>query len=419
MRRRFFFLVVSLTALAGACSDDDGGGPLPPDQAYSLQSAVQNIEVGQDTSVQLAITVTRGASDVVPNPRITYTSDDYSIANVSPAGLVTGLSGGSTNINVAVSGATLSIPVTVRPHPATDVELTFLDGSTEGTFFAFPGDANSSVLNAVVRVGNDTVFCNRCAGVTTRTHRVVRFVSLDTTKALVRNAANAFRPDTAGKVLPRDTTRAGEPMRIVLEVPGDQKADTVLVNLRLRPIDSLLVRTDSFVNPATGQKVAHTSSVIPINTELNLGVTFFSRVQDPPPPGSSTAPGPRWIAIPTTGSQRRTSLPLVTWLSANQEFANVTQDGRVLGLRAFAQSAGQVLNCTNNPTIPSLVPGEGSLTVPNCTTPRTHTPRPGVWCTTNSSSDLNASCEVWVRASATDPVSGAALTDRIAVVIRR
>jgi plastocyanin len=369
-----------------------------------------------------------GVVIVHPRTRVTYTSEDYTIAGVDSLGRVTGLRGGTTNIRVMANGATLSIPVTVDPYPATEVSLTFMDGASEGTFFAMPGDANSSVLNAIVRVQQvdefgvisyDTVFCNRCDRVTTRTQRVVQFISTDTLKARVSNARNALSPDTAGKVLPLDTTRTGEPLRIILSVPGDNKADTVLVNLRLRPIDSLLVRPDSFVNPATGRKQAFLTTVTPDSVELNLGVTLRAMVRDAPAIPGGTPGSPRWIAITTTGGQRRTALPPVTWESANPNFATITADGRVFGVRSNAESASQVLTCTNTPTIPAAFPGEGTLTVPNCVPTRIIDPRPGAWCNTASTTAVDAFCEVWMRATIVDPVTGAIRTDKVAVIITR
>ena len=422
MRRLVVLLLFA--AAAGACSSDSKER-LGPGEQYELKTQAPTVSVGQDSTIQLSVVVLRGGEDTVKNSRITYTSDDYSIASVSGTGVVTGIKAGTTNIHASLSGATLSVPVTVRGHPATSVDLTIAStGQTTGIVYAFPGDGISSVLNGVVRVGADTVFCNRCPNVTTRRQRIVEFVSLAPTKATVSNARNPNTPDTTGRVVALDTTAGTETIRVVLRVPADNIADTVSLSLKLRPIDSLEVRPDSFVVPATFVKQAYPNANVVQGSEIRLGVTFRSRVVDPPATGTGTGTV-RWIPVFATGALRRGVLPTVKWESANSDFATVTQDGRVVGVRAFyatsGTGAGTVMGCgaTTPGLPPAAFPGEGTYTVPNCSPTKTINPRPGVFCSSNSSTDLSSFCEVWIRATATDPVTGRILTDKIAVIVRR
>jgi hypothetical protein len=423
--RRLVPLLFLGAVIAAACSSDSKGG-LSPGEGYELKVAAPALGVGQDSTVQLDIVVLRGGEDTVKNSRITYTSDDYTVASVSSSGLITGIKAGTTTIRASLSGATVPVTVTVRGRPATSVELTVVPtGDTTGIFYAFPGDAISSQLNGVVRVGTDTVFCNRCANVNTRRQRIVQFMSLDTEKATVSNARNPNTPDTTGRVLAKDTTAGTTKIRVVLSVPADNIADTVSLSLKLRPIDSLEVRPDSFTVAGSSTKQAYPNANVVQGAEIRLGVTFRSRVVDPPAIGS-TAPGAvRWIPVFATGTLRRSVLPAVKWESANNDFATVTQDGRITGVRAFyatsGTGSGTVIGCgATTPGLPAAAfSGEGTYSVPNCATPKTLNPRPGVFCSTNNSNDLSSFCEVWIRATATDPVTGRTLTDKIAVIVRR
>jgi hypothetical protein len=421
--RRFVRLLLAI-AVAGACSSDSKGGLAPGDQ-YELKTQAPALSVAQDSTIQLNVVVLRGGEDTVKNSRITYTSDDYSIASVSSAGVITGIKAGTTTIRASLSGATVPVAVTVRGRPATSVELTIAaTGDTTGIFYAFPGDGISSVLNGIVKVGTDTVFCNRCPNVTTRRQRIVEFVSLDPTKATVSNARNPNTPDTTGRVVATDTTAGTQKVRIVLRVPADNIADTVSLSLKLRPIDSLEVRPDSFTVPATFVKQAYPNANVVQGSEIRLGVTFRSRVVDPLAIGTGTG-AVRWVPVFATGALRRGVLPTVKWESANNDFATVTQDGRVVGVRAFYATtgigSGTVMGCgaTTPGLPPAAFPGEGTYTVPNCSPTKTINPRPGVFCSTNSSTDLSSFCEVWIRATATDPITGKVLTDKIAVIVRR
>src|SRR5262245_31392469 len=195
---------ISVLALVGlpmllACGSESTTGVEP--MTYTLEPVTASLAVGQDSSATLNVNVKRAGTDTtIKGARLQFTSADYNIAAVDGTGLVTGVRGGSTTIKVRLGDASVDVPVTVRPHPATSVELTLLTGpagglksvsADTGTFYALPADPLSSVLKAVVRVGNDTVFCNFCTVKTpARVMRQVRFVSLNPALATVSNAVN-------------------------------------------------------------------------------------------------------------------------------------------------------------------------------------------------------------------------------------
>ena len=453
MRRNNILPIAALLAAVG-CGSDSGTGT--PGFSYTLQPVAASVSVGQDSAAPLGITVMRG-TDVITGSRLSYSSADYRVAAVDSLGRVVGLAGGATTITVRLGNAKVDIPVTVRPHPADTIELTVLSGpagglksvrADTGTFYALPADPATSRLRAVVKVGNDTVFCNYCVAKTpARTMRMVRFVSLDTNLARVSNATNPTlqaATDLSGRVTPRDTARAG--VRFVLEVPGDSAPgrkwkDTVLVKLLLRPLDSLRIRPDSNLFPTTNgtglqKQVYPFSDSVQANvaaagsTNFIAGLDFLSRVQDLPLPATPGTPGAvRWIVARVTGPDgdptvRRPSLPNVTWESANTSYLSINAAGAVTGRCAFIggdcpTTGSTVLTCASTSgTMPAAFGGVGTYAIPSCVgVPPI--PMPGAFCTSASALDISSTCTVYIRATAIDPVTGKVLRTLYRINIRR
>ena len=453
MRCTKIFPLLSLLGAIGCGSDS---GPGSPGFSYTLQPAIASVALGQDSTVALGVTVTRG-TDVITSPRLSYSSADYRIATVDSIGRVTGLAGGSTTITVRLGASSIGVPVTVRARPATRVELTVLSGpagglksvsADTGTFFALPADPATSRLRAVVAVGTDTVFCNYCVAKTpARVQRIVRFVSLDTTLARVSNANNPLlqtSTDTSGRVTPRDTSAAG--VRIVMEVPGDSSAggkwkDTVLVKLLLRPLDSLQIRPDSNLFP-TANGTGLVKQIYPFsdlvqaniaaasNTNFIAGLDFLSRVQDLPNPATPGTPGAvRYIVARVTGPDgdplvRRPSLPNVFWESANPSYLTVNAAGAVTGRCSYIggdcpTTGSSVLTCmSTGGSMPAAFGGIGTYSIPSCS-PAVLIPMPGAFCTGNSAADISSTCTVYIRATAIDPVTGKQLRALYRINMRR
>jgi hypothetical protein len=447
-------LRLSVPALVGvivlaACDSDSTTGAAPA--TYTLEPASSSISLGQDSSVALVINVKRAGTDTtIKGARPTYASRDYSIATVDGTGLITGMRGGTTTIRVSLADATIDVPVTVRARPATSVELTILTGpagglksvdADTGSFYALPADPLTTRLKAVVRVGNDTVFCNFCPVKTpARVLRVVRFVSLNPALATISNAASPTlqaSTDTSGKITALDTTSTG--VRFVLEVPSDNKADTVLVKFLLRPIDSLGVRPDSNFFPAIPPSVGLQKMIYPnadvtqanvkaaSTTNFIIGLDFLSRVQNPPAPATPNTPGAvRFIPSRLFGPPTvfRKSVPNVTWESANTDYLDVNAAGAVTGKCAaiggicLATGSAPLTCAANAGTMPAAFLGLGTYSIPSCS-PAKVIPMPGALCTSTSSTDLSSSCTVWVRATAIDQVTGRQLRSLYRVNIGR
>ncbi len=426
--------VVGLLVVVG-CGSDSSTGVAP--MTYTLEAVTKTLAVGQDSSGPLQINVRRAGTDTtIKGSRLVYTSSDYTIATVDGAGIVTGIRGGTATIKVGLNDATVDVPVTVRGHPATSVELTILTGpagglksvsADTGTFYALPADPLTSRLKGLVRVGNDTVFCNFCTTKTpARVMRTVRFVSLNPALATITNAGSPTlqaSTDTTGKVTPLDTTSTG--VRFVMEVPADGKSDTVLVKFLLRPIDSLGTRPDSNFFPTTNgtglQKMIYPNADVTqanvkaaSTTNFIVGLDFLSRVQNPPLPATPNTPGAvRYIPSRLYGAATffRKSLPNVTWESANTDYLDINAAGSVTGKCAAIggtclASGSAVLSCVSNSgSMPAAFLGAGTYTIPSCS-PAKSIPFPGALCTSNSATDLSSTCTIWVRASANDQVTG-------------
>jgi hypothetical protein len=447
MRRLSVCVLVGLGFAAG-CGSESTTAVAPG--TYTLEPATTSLAIGQDSSATIAVNVRRSGTDTtLKGVRLNYASADYNIATVDGTGIVTGMRGGNTTIKVSLGEATVDVPVTVRARPATSVELTILTGpagglksvnADTGTFYALPADPISTVLRGVVRVGNDTVFCNFCAPKTpARVMRAVRFVSLNPALATISNAGNPTlqaSTDTTGRITAFDTSSAG--VRFVLEVPADGKADTVLVKFALRPIDSLGVRPDSNFFPTTNgtglqKQIYPNADNVQANvkasstTNFIVGLDFLSRVQNPPSPATPNTPGAvRFIPSRLFGpvTVKRPSLPNVTWQSANTDYLDINAAGSVTGKCASIggtclATGSTVLTCASTGSaMPAAFLGNGTYSIPSCSPART-IPFPGALCTSASATDLASTCTIWVRATANDQVTGRTLRSLYRINIGR
>jgi uncharacterized protein YjdB len=153
MMNRLSALALLGLSLVAACDSESSTGVAT---TYTLEPALGALSLGQDSSTTLVVNVKRAGTDTtIKGVRLVFASEDYSVATVDGTGLVTAIGGGSTKIRVTLGTASIQVPVTVRPHPATSVELTILTGpagglksvsADTGTFYALPADPLSSRL---------------------------------------------------------------------------------------------------------------------------------------------------------------------------------------------------------------------------------------------------------------------------------
>ncbi len=117
--------------LLSACGESTAPGMV------MVTSPQTQISIGG--TVQLTATVTNSTGAVIPGGEITWTSDEPTVASVSPSGLVAGLSGGTARITATTRGVSGSIDVTVLGQACSA-------GTTEGAIAV--GDAVQGTLAA-------------------------------------------------------------------------------------------------------------------------------------------------------------------------------------------------------------------------------------------------------------------------------
>lgn len=115
----------------------------------SVSVQPQNNSIDQGSSVQLSVTVKDVNGSVVTNRVVTWTSSNTSVATVSQAGLVTGVSAGTATITATSEGVAGSTGVTVKDPVASvtvqPTSTTIAAGQTT-TLTATTKDASGTVL---------------------------------------------------------------------------------------------------------------------------------------------------------------------------------------------------------------------------------------------------------------------------------
>ena len=501
MRRNILFAMLITGALTACGGDDEPSRPF----TYQLVAPTRGtVTVRQDRTISLrdsGLVIQRdddfilpgnGANPVSqPNPRLTFIVEDSDIALVDPFGIVRGIKPGITSVTAKGYDADVTFNVEVTPYKATEVILRVLTGPTgtlitpssarpsSGIMYALPADRQSSVLEGLVLVGTDTVFCNRCnvknaAAGGPRVQRFVTFRSLNPAMATISNSADPFtqstdatprRTDTTGRVTAFDTSST--PVKFVMESPGDEMADTVEITFQLRPIDRIIIDADSADFPPTVIADLDDFGMVrrkyPFSDSLSGNFSFAATpafavradywftVRRPSNFGAQTNANPTHIRMlddPDEGPEEyRPNRPIVDWLSALPSYlqlvpsannkAVVTGPCNFISATCFSPASqavrdGMVLVCSDNEAqlpglnaggnpnggSPLLFGGVGTYSIVNCVPPKT-IPMPGAFCTTASSTDPTSFCTIWVRATTTDPATGAALVDLYRVNVRR
>lgn len=134
----FMLMALALTFAAASCSMDSGSEDDPADTGTTTV-AVTGVTVAETSSVVVGATVTLKAT-VAPadatEKKVTWSSSSKDVATVTDAGVVTGVSAGSTVITVkSVSDSTKVDTCTVTVTAAPEVPPTF-DPSTVSYLFA-------------------------------------------------------------------------------------------------------------------------------------------------------------------------------------------------------------------------------------------------------------------------------------------
>jgi alpha-tubulin suppressor-like RCC1 family protein len=118
---------ISLAATAlllNACGGGDSTAPPPPPPppppavTYTITMAPATVAIGGSVPRTAAV---KDGSGTVSTPTLTWSSENPSVATVSAAGLVTGVTAGTVTLRASANGATGSTIVTVMNLAATDL----------------------------------------------------------------------------------------------------------------------------------------------------------------------------------------------------------------------------------------------------------------------------------------------------------
>jgi hypothetical protein len=363
MRRSKFILVLGV-AMAVGCDEKDPSQVQNPNTYQIVPPLANSVSVRQDLTINLrdsGLVIVRNGTDTLPgnntttqkSPRLSYFVENTDHALVDPYGVLRGLKPGQTTVRAVGYDQEIEFTVNVEEYKADLVRLTVASGPAgglivpanqkdTGSFYALPSDRQSSILEGLILVGNDTVFCNRCAVKNpARVMRLVNFVSLNPAIATVSNAQNPFaqrasgntlvNTDTTGRVRALDTTST--PVGFVLESPTDGINDTVWVKFPLRPLDTLRIRPDSADFPpsdiddiGTERRVYPNSDTTAGNfsqsgvVNFAVGGDYLYRVVRLPNAPSTSNPSPTWLTTNSSSTNpetRRPNLPIIAWESAH------------------------------------------------------------------------------------------------------
>ena len=129
-------LSLALLLLSAACGG--GGDPVTPDvpPAVTVAASGGSATVAAGATVQLSARVTDKRGQLVTSPSVVWSSSAPTVAVVSPEGIVTAATVGSTTISAASLGATGSIAVTVTAGAPTKLFVRTQPGDVaSGTSF--------------------------------------------------------------------------------------------------------------------------------------------------------------------------------------------------------------------------------------------------------------------------------------------
>jgi glucose/arabinose dehydrogenase len=142
--------VLILAAVLSACGGD-GDGDVQPNPVTAVTVTAPTTEISAGHTVQLTATAHDANGTALEGKSFEWTSGIGSVASVSPAGLVTGLAKGQSEIRATTEGVTGSIVITVQLAPLPDPASVGLQPIASGLRFPTyltspPGDARLFVL---------------------------------------------------------------------------------------------------------------------------------------------------------------------------------------------------------------------------------------------------------------------------------
>jgi len=123
---------------------------------YEISLSETTTTIVEGATYQISNVICKDNGTIVPNPTLTYTSSDTSIASVDDKGLVIGVKTGNCNISVNYNNtiATLSLVVNVKPH---DQVLSYSAVSSNGYSYRVKEGATLSYVKTIDSIIDNTL----------------------------------------------------------------------------------------------------------------------------------------------------------------------------------------------------------------------------------------------------------------------
>ncbi len=351
--RAFSIAAGAVVALLVACSRDALGPDTGPVESVAVEPSTATVAVGANLSLNAEVRDANGA--VITSQRVSWASEDASIAEVSTSGVVTGRKVGSVLIAASARGKDAFSRVTVNPTPVAAVRLSTANRSMMvGQTFQLTAEALD---------GEGQVLSGR---------PITWATSAPTVATVTENGlVNAVAPGGAiitaaseGKIAVASITVASIPVASVVVAP-------VVANLVVAQTTQLSAQLrDASGGALTGRAVAWSSNRVQVATVTSEGLvtavgqgtatitatsegrTATATVNVSPRPVSAVIVSPEQVSLFAGQTVQLSTL--------------VTDDrGQVLTGRpiAYASSSNQVATVSSSGLVTAIAPGAATITV--------------------------------------------------------
>lgn len=123
---------------------------------YTIELSEISKTIVEGATYQISNVICKDNGTIVPNPTLTYTSSDTSIASVDDKGLVIGVKAGSCNISVNYNNTivTLSLVANIKPH---EIVISYSTTSSNGYSYRVKEGATITYTKTVDGVIDNTL----------------------------------------------------------------------------------------------------------------------------------------------------------------------------------------------------------------------------------------------------------------------
>ena len=346
------FWCAALAAGAAACSSDAAG----PDSGgvESIAVSPSNATVAVGASLTLSAEVRDAAGQLISGRRVTWSSEDETIAQVSSSGIVTGRKVGTVMIAASAVGKNAFSLVTVNPTPVSFIRL--------------------SLNNRAMRVGETFQLTAEAldAGGRVLTGRPITWVSSNVDVATVTNDGLITAISPGGAVITASSEGKSESASITVSlVPvASVNIEPAVSSLVVGQNTQLTAETrDASGNTITGRVVTWSTSASSVATVSSSGLVTANA------PGSATITATsegRSSTASVTVAPRPVSSVIVspnqmtlTVGQASQLNISITDDrGQLLTGRpiSFTSSDIQVVTVSSGGLVTGIAPGTATIT---------------------------------------------------------